>query len=297
MSTLRFREYGDSDVEALAGSFRAADPFPHVVIPDFIRLTPAEVLPAFPDPDAPGWRLHLNAYEAEKATFSNLELMPEPLASMVRELNSPAYLQFLERVTEITALLPDPYLQGAGLHRTGPGGVCAPHTDGQLNERLSIFRRVNTLLYLNPGWEPSTGGSLELYSGRRGLKLERTIVPTWGTCVIFQSDARSVHGFTRAIAPNRARLAIAAYHYTSVGAGSASGASMTHFWQKDEHWKGTGAPVLVRRARMHLYGSLRFAAKSLAYLAYLARPAIPARHRPGVSHETDQHESVGRQER
>lgn len=288
MSTLRFREYGDTDIEALAGSFRAAQPFPHVVIPDFIRLPPADVLGSFPDMDTPGWRLHLNAYEAEKSTFSNLDLMPEPLASMVRDLNSPAYLQFLERLTGIKALLPDPYLQGAGLHRTGPGGVCAPHTDGQLNERLSIFRRVNTLIYLNPGWQPDDGGSLEFYSGRRGLKIERSVVPTWGTCVIFQSDARSVHGFTQAIAPGHSRLAVAVYHYTSVGAGSASNVSMTHFWQKDEHWKRTSDSLVVRRARMHLYGSLRFAAKSLAYLAYLARPAVPARSGSAAAPESEQ---------
>src|SRR5262249_44574006 len=166
----------DRDVEALAGSFASAHPFHHVVIPDFIRLAPEQVLQAIPALDHAGWRLHQNAYEAGKATFSNLELMPEPLAAMVRELNSIRYLQFLERLTGIRGLMPDPYLQGAGLHRTAAGGVCAPHTDTQLNEQLGIFRRVNTLIYLNPGWDAAAGGCLELYSGRRSLQLERTIM-------------------------------------------------------------------------------------------------------------------------
>lgn len=287
MNYWRFRAYGDEDVAALAGSFAAAQPFPHVVIPDFLCLEPTQVLPAFPAPNAPGWHLHLNAYEAEKATFSNLELMPEPLASMVRDLNSTAYLQFLERLTGIKGLMPDPYLQGAGLHSTGPGGVCAPHTDTQLNERLSIFRRVNTLVYLNPGWDHAAGGCLELYSGQRSLKLERTIVPSWGTCVIFESDGRAVHGFSRPVAGDHTRLAVAVYHYTSMGAEASGGRTMTHFWQHDEYWKLTGTPAVVRHARIQLYRSLRFAAKALSYLAYRAQPRIPS---PDRAHEPMQQE-------
>jgi len=285
----RFRDFSDAQVAALAGDFAAARPFPHVVIRDFLRVPPAQVLPAFPAPDDPGWHRHSDAYEAEKTSFSDLERMAEPLASMVRELNSTAYLQFLERLTGIKGLLPDPYLQGAGLHCSGPGGVCAPHTDSHVNERLSIFRRVNTLVYLNPGWEESAGGCLELSSGRRALKVERTIVPSWGTCVIFQSDERSVHGFPRPVAADRVRRAIAVYHYTSLGAASFSGSSMTVWRQHDEHWKRTGAPALVRQSRLHLYRSLRFAAKAFAYLAHRTRPTLPPREPTPTRQKLDQH--------
>jgi Rps23 Pro-64 3,4-dihydroxylase Tpa1-like proline 4-hydroxylase len=283
----RFRDFGPAQMAALAGDFAAARPFPHVVIPDFLRVPPAQVLPAFPAPDDPGWRRHTDAYEAEKTSFGDLDRMAEPLASMVRELNSTAYLQFLEQVTGITGLLPDPYLQGAGLHCTGPGGVCAPHTDNHVNERLSIFRRVNTLLYLNPGWEESTGGCLELYNRQRSLTVGRTIVPSWGTCVIFQSDGHSIHGFSRPVAVGHFRRAIAVYHYTSLGAATFSGGSMTDWWHHDEPWKRTGARVVVRHAHMHLYRSLRFAAKAFAYLAHRARPTLPPRQSRHVPQPPD----------
>jgi len=148
---------------------------------------------------------------------------------------------------------------------------------------------VNTLIYLNPAWEAADGGCLELYSGRRSLTLERTILPSWGTCVIFRSDANSVHGFSRAVAPDRARFAVAAYHYTSIGADSSSGESMTHFWHHHEHWQRTGAPVVMRHARIQLYRSLRFAAKALAYLAYRAQPSLPARDASRTPQEPGQH--------
>jgi hypothetical protein len=282
-SSMRFRDFGEAELAALAADFAAARPFPHVVIPDFVRLPPAQVLAAFPDPNDPGWHRHTDAYEAEKTSFGDLELMAEPLASMVRELNSTAYLRFLERVTGISGLLPDPYLQGAGLHCTGPGGVCAPHTDNHVNERLSIFRRVNTLLYLNPGWEEASGGCLELYSRQRSLAVGRTIVPSWGTCVIFQSDGHSIHGFSQPVAADRFRRAIAVYHYTSVGAAAFSGGSMTDFWHHDGPWRRTGGPVLVWQARMHLYRSLRLAAKAFAYLAHRTRPTLPPRT-PAAGH-------------
>ena len=38
------------------------------------------------------------------------------LASMVRDLNEPGFLDFVEQVSGIPKLLPDPYLEGGGLH-------------------------------------------------------------------------------------------------------------------------------------------------------------------------------------
>ena len=272
MNYFRFRDFGEQCLESLAQQFAAAEPFPHIVIPDFISLPPDEVLPALPPPDHSSWRRHTDAYEAGKMSFNDIEHMAEPLPSMLRELSSPAFLQFLQRLTGITDLLTDPYLSGAGLHASGPGGLCSPHTDNHINERLHIFRRVNLLVYLNPGWEEEFGGCLELYALKPRLRLARTIVPRWGTCVIFQSDGSSVHGFSQAIAVERPRLSLAVYYYTSLDATRFSGAPLTLWRHHDKYWGLTGTGLIVRLGRMYLYRSLRFGSKALAYLAHQVRP-------------------------
>ena len=54
--------------------------------------------------------------------------MPPRLRELTRELCEPAFLGFLERVTGIDGLVPDPYLEGGGLHGGGPGATLTPHT-------------------------------------------------------------------------------------------------------------------------------------------------------------------------
>ncbi|HVO27026.1 MAG TPA: 2OG-Fe(II) oxygenase [Candidatus Margulisiibacteriota bacterium] len=274
MSHFRFRTFREDELHALARAMAESRPFPHVVIPDCIVDPPAAVLGGFPSADHPGWRRHSDAYEAHKMSFGDLEQMPEPLASMVHELSAAPFLQFLERVTGIKGLMPDPYLQGAGLHWSGANGVNAPHTDTHINERLAVFRRVNVLIYLNPGWVESNGGCFELYDPVDSSSPCRTVVPTWGTCLIFRSDARSVHGFSRPIAAGCVRRAIAVYYYTSLDASVFSGSFMTMWAQHEEYWDLVGAPTPARQARMHVYRTLRFGAKALSYLAHRMRPRI-----------------------
>ena len=87
------------------------------------------------------------------------QVMPEQCDSFVREffhfMNSQPMLQFLEGLTGIDALLPDPYFNGGGFHETSRGGklgvlVLAPEeglgvTDPELRvqhlDQITRFRR------------------------------------------------------------------------------------------------------------------------------------------------------------
>jgi len=273
MSHFRYRDLGDEALQRLAGEMAAGLPFPHVVIPDFISIPAEEVLAAFPDPDDPVWRHLTDAHEPHKMTVSDVDRMREPLASMTRELASPSFLRFLEQVTGISGLIPDPHLQGAGLHCTGPDGVTALHTDTHINERLRIFRRVNTLIYLNPQWQEAFGGCLGFYDPRDLSRPLRLIIPSWGTCVIFRSDERSVHGFTHPVSVGRLRRSIAAYYYTSVDAPDFGGGFLTN-WLSPPARDQRGLHGLRRAGGVQtlLYRSLRLASKTFAHLAHRVRP-------------------------
>lgn len=257
---------------ALAAEFAAARPFPHVVLGDFLAIEPTDVLEEFPSTDEPGWLAYGETYQAEKRTFSDMEQMPETIGRILRELSGTPFLTFLERVTGIRGLIPDPYLQGAGLHCSGPGGLMAPHTDSHLHKRLTLYKRVNVLVYLNPGWQEGFGGCLELFDPADVRTPVKTVVPSWGTCVIFRTDGKSVHGFPKPIRDGRVRRTLAMYYYTSVDNPEFSGSTLTTWRRDDEYWSQTSGSWLAQRLRMQLFRVLRFGSFAFAALAHRARP-------------------------
>jgi len=259
-----FRDYPHESVERLASEFTSAKPFPHLVLQDFLNLTPDEVLESYPPPDSPYWHKRHDVYQSGKMYCRDTDVIAPLIASMFYELSSPPFLQFLESVTGIDGLIPDPYYEGGGLHCSGPGGVLMPHTDFHYYDRLKLYRRINLLLYLNPDWEESFGGCLELWE-KGAEKPATVVVPKWGTCVIFRTDDDSVHGFSTPIEQGHWRRSIALYYYSSHEATRFSGDPYT-YWQ--QHGPQSG----MNRLRIRWYLFLMRAAHKLSYLAHRANP-------------------------
>ena len=262
----RFDAMSEPERVRMRKTFAAAEPFPHIVVENSVAIPAAEVLEAYPPPDWPGWSRFRDAYQAEKRTCDDIDRIPAPLRGMIEELHAPAFLRFLEQVTGIERLLPDPYLEGAGLHCSGPGGVLAPHTDFHYYTRLGLYRRVNVIVYLNPDWKESDGGCLELYRGDAEAS-ERTVVPRFGTCAIFRTDDRSVHGFPRAVAEGRWRRSIALYYYTAAEAEEFSGDTTTY-------WRQHGNPQGTARLRMMLYRIFLRCSSGFSRLAHRLNPTL-----------------------
>lgn len=259
-----FRTYSQGRVEQLATEFKQAKPFPHLVIEDFLNLTPDEAAGIYPTPDWPHWNKRNDFYQSGKMYCRDTDVIPPLISSMFYELSSPPFLRFLESVTGIGGLIPDPYYEGGGLHCSGPEGVLMPHTDFHYYGRLKLYRRINLLLYLNPGWEENFGGCLELW-GKGANKPAKFIVPNWGTCVIFRTDEHSVHGFSTPIKPGHWRRSVALYYYSSQEAARFSGDAYTY-------WQQHGAQSGLNRLRICCYRLLAQAARKLSHIAHQANP-------------------------
>lgn len=259
-------------IDDLTREFQSAAPFPHVVIEGGL-VDADRLLSGFPAPDWERWHRYQDEYQLAKMICSDIEAIPESLTGLIQELNGPAFLAFLERLSGIDKLIPDPYLEGGGLHCSGPGGVLTTHTDFHLYKRLDLYRRLNVLVYLNDEWDESWGGCLELYAqGSDGVtdRPARVVVPKAGTMVIFRTDDRSAHGFNRPIAAGRWRRSVALYYYTSEEAADYSGDTNT-YWRQDRE-----QPPL-RRIRQQAYNALIFVSRSLAFVAHRLDPKMKAR--------------------
>jgi Rps23 Pro-64 3,4-dihydroxylase Tpa1-like proline 4-hydroxylase len=94
------------------------------------------------------------------------------IVSLVRILNSSIFLKALSKVFSIPKIMPDPYFTGGGLNVTEKGGLLDVHVDGNYHDASGLNRRLNILLYFNPGWKKSWGGEFGIYSdgGKRCVK-------------------------------------------------------------------------------------------------------------------------------
>jgi len=259
-----FRNYPQEYIGRLASEFKQAKPFPHLVFEDFLNLTPDEMTGVYPAPDWPYWNKRNDYYQSGKMYCRDTDTIPRLISSMFYELSSPPFLRFLESVTGISGIIPDPYYEGGGLHCSGPEGVLMPHTDFHYYDRLKLFRRLNLLLYLNPVWEESFGGHLELWE--KGAKQPaKLVIPKWGTCVIFRTDDDSVHGFSTPIKKDLWRRSFALYYYSAQEAARFSGDSITY-------WQQHGTQSGMNRLRMRWYQLLTRAARRLSHIAHQANP-------------------------
>jgi Rps23 Pro-64 3,4-dihydroxylase Tpa1-like proline 4-hydroxylase len=207
---------------SLAAQYRSADPFPHVVMDDFL---PAEflrgLLPEFPGYE--GRTYFDRSQERLKFQFPPKDIPGRRLRNLVMELNSPAVVRFLEEMTGIPNLIPDPYYEGGGLHETRKGGHLGVHADFNVHHRLRCERRLNLLVYLNDDWPQDYGGDLELWDQKMEA-CQHKVAPLMARAVVFNTSLDSFHGHPEPLAcpPERSRRSIATYYYTANPEGVAS---------------------------------------------------------------------------
>ncbi len=201
----------------LAKQYRAAKPFPHIELTPFLEPDVAqEMAMTFPRSRSAEW-IHYKHANEDKLGLNRRDLFPAPIGDVVDELNSPAFVSWLGELTGIPNLFPDPALDGGGLHQSERGGFLNIHTDFSVHHHFPHWeRRVNLILYLNPGWDEKWGGALEFWDA--GMK--RCAVqcfPKLNHAVIFNTDQKSLHGFPEPIrCPDHVtRKSLALYFYTN----------------------------------------------------------------------------------
>ncbi|GAB2494876.1 hypothetical protein GCM10027084_05430 [Pseudoxanthomonas sangjuensis] len=211
-------------VGELSAQFSASEPFRYIVIDDFLPYEHARFLSnRFPQPDHPVWldwkKRSPHQYGKQgPGNSSKFHLLDPTLRFALYEFNTSPFLQFLEALTGIGKLIPDPHYTGGGMHQILRGGILDIHTDFNSYTRLDLHRQLNVLIYLNENWEPGYGGELELWdsSPKLGGKCIESIPPLFNRAVIFKTDKTSFHGHPREWAAPEplTRRSIALYYYT-----------------------------------------------------------------------------------
>jgi hypothetical protein len=141
--------------------------------------------------------------------------IPDTIVDAIRVLNSSLFLKSVSEKFDIPKLMPDPYFTGGGLNVTVSGGLLDVHVDGNYHDASGLNRRINAILYLNPGWQEGWGGEFGLYD-ETGDKLIKKIAPIHNRLVIFDTNDKSFHGLPDPLnfPEGHARRSIILYYYT-----------------------------------------------------------------------------------
>jgi Rps23 Pro-64 3,4-dihydroxylase Tpa1-like proline 4-hydroxylase len=220
MTTTQMFRFDPAYLDNLADKYHQqyvnAHPFPHIVMDDFLpEYVLNDVLKEFPKPGDIKWQEFENKSEKKLASTSEIQ-MGDATRFLLYQFNSSTFISFLEKLTGINSLIPDPHFVGGGLHQIERGGYLKMHVDFNRHNRLKLDRRLNLLLYLNKDWQEEYGGHIQLWD-KDMTRCEKKILPIFNRCVIFSTTDFSYHGHPDPLTcpEGWTRKSLALYYYSN----------------------------------------------------------------------------------
>ena len=201
----------------LVSEFRAGEPFPHVVIDDFLTPETAEAIVAeFPGFDGSAWNEYNNAIEVKKSC-NHWDRFPPATYKLFSYLNSPEFVAEMSKLANVN-LYPDCGLHGGGWHTHGVGGKLNMHLDYAIHPKSGLERQLNLIIYAQPAWRPEWGGSLGLWAHDEERKAPGALIKEvpclFNRAVIFSTSGNNWHGLPEPVLcpPDKPRNSLAVYY-------------------------------------------------------------------------------------
>ena len=213
---------------SLSEVYNSKQPFPYGCYDNFLHSSildgVLEDLKTLPAPESSFDR----AQERFKASYSP-ERLPAHTRRLLYALNSRPMIAFLESLTGIKGLIPDPYFMGGGIHVVSNGGHLDIHADFNHHMIMNLERRINVLIYLNKDWKEEYGGSFEIWNDDMSERVE-SFEPIFNRMCCFNTGSRSWHGNPEPVnhPDGKSRQSIALYYYTATWSDSMK-PHTTHF--------------------------------------------------------------------
>jgi Rps23 Pro-64 3,4-dihydroxylase Tpa1-like proline 4-hydroxylase len=191
-------------------------PFPHIVMDRFLPENVLdEILEEFPSPKDIDWYDRKVSQQPGKLESRSETQFGAKTRHLLSQFNSGVFVAFLESLTGIQGIIPDPHYFGGGLHSIQRGGLLKVHADFTWYERLKIDRRLNLLVFLNKDWPEEYGGHFQLWDESM-TECRKKVLPLFNRCVVFSTSEKSYHGHPDPLScpEDRTRKSLALYYYT-----------------------------------------------------------------------------------
>lgn len=211
----------------LKNKFISAEPFEHIIIPNFLDPVYAEKLHSdffFPTSNSSTnctelenknvWHKYCNPIEVKYAN-DHIDKMSPAMQDLFYILSTDEITQKFSEISDIHNLEYDPYLHGAGLHVHPTNGRLNMHLDYEKHPITGKERRLNLILYLSKEWDPKWNGETQLWNETMTECIVKSPVE-FNTAFIFKTNDISWHGLPEKITcPAGTHRKSLAYYYVS----------------------------------------------------------------------------------
>jgi Rps23 Pro-64 3,4-dihydroxylase Tpa1-like proline 4-hydroxylase len=184
---------------------------------------------AFPDPAA---MVELRTLREHKYVASQMSRYARTGEEALFAFHDPRVVQAIEGITGLPALAADPLLYAGGLSLMTRDHFLNPHLDNSHNHDRSLYRALNLLYYVSPGWSLQHGGNLELWpDGVRGAPV--TIESRFNRLVVMTTGPGSWHSVSR-VRHDEARCCVSNYYFSPHPVGGEAYRRVTTFRGRPE---------------------------------------------------------------
>jgi Rps23 Pro-64 3,4-dihydroxylase Tpa1-like proline 4-hydroxylase len=205
------------NIDTLSNIFSKGKPSPSIIIENFFHDDVALSLnDECQNSNDAHWKV-FTRNGSHMIEYNNIQQLPKAYEAY-SYLHSGPFLKWLEQLTGINGLIPDPHLIGAGYSRSFKGDTLKVHTDFNWNNELKLYRVLSLIVYLTPGWKEEWGGGLDFYNEDR-TEVVKTLPCLFNNCAIWKYEELGFHGYTTPIScpDGNSRNSIRAFYYVSDG--------------------------------------------------------------------------------
>jgi hypothetical protein len=183
----------------------------------------ARFYPCFP---SKGAMQRLATFRERKRAFRQLDQVPPLLRDVTFAIQDPAVVRIVEEITGLASLLPDPRLYAGGITLMEKGDYLNPHIDNSHDADRRLYRTLNVLYYVTPGWRAEYGGNLELWDEE---VTRPVVVPSlFNRLVIMETNQRSWHSVSPVLHDGH-RCCVSNYYFSSLPPGGVDHFHVTSF--------------------------------------------------------------------
>jgi len=153
-------------------------------------------------------KVFMNKGKLIKKEYNNFNKFRGKLKKLVYEINSKKFINKLEKIFKIKGIYPDKPNLYSGINISYRNCELKNHIDFNYNNHIKKFRILNLLLYLNKNYKLQNGGRFFITYDKK----KKYFNPSLNKTLIFLTNNKSPHGFTKVKSAKRVSLNI--YYYT-----------------------------------------------------------------------------------
>jgi Rps23 Pro-64 3,4-dihydroxylase Tpa1-like proline 4-hydroxylase len=180
-----------SGKESLKTAFRNSDSgiryfFVDDLLPEEIALRIHEAFPGHSQ------MMLKKSLREDKYVAAQMDLYHPLLEEIIYAFQDERIVKIVGEICGIKQLLPDENLYAGGISLMGKNQFLNPHLDNSHDKDRSLWRVLNLLYYVTPGWKEEYGGNLELWPN--GLENPQiTIHSKFNRLAVMETHNNSLH--------------------------------------------------------------------------------------------------------